>query len=87
MGALMEWLPIETAPRDETVFIATQAGDNWVYLCAWWPLKNPAIARWVKCDGCGDGEPHVMYTGDEPGSEAWWVEPTHWMPLPEIPKR
>jgi hypothetical protein len=78
-----EWLPIETAPQDETVFIATIAGDNWVCLCAWWPLKNPKLAGWVRCEGCGDGKPHVMYVGSEPGSDAWWIEPTHWMPFPD----
>ncbi len=80
----MTWRPIDTAPKDESVFIAYDAG-GWVFLCAWWPLKNPAIASWVKCEGSGDGEPHVMYVGSE-GSEAWWIEPTHWMPFPEPPK-
>jgi len=82
--AKSDWLPIITAPKDESLFIACDAG-GWVFLCAWWPLKNQVIAGWVKCDGAGDGEPHVMYVGSE-GSEAWWMEPTHWMPLPEPPK-
>ncbi len=82
---MSEWQPIETAPKDETLFIACDAG-LWVFLCAWWPLKNPAIANWVKCDGRGDGEVHIMYLGEEDGSPAWWMEPTHWMPLPEPPK-
>jgi hypothetical protein len=78
------WQPIATAPKTETLFIACDAG-GWVFLCAWWPLKNPTIAGWVKCDGAGDGEPHVLYVGSE-GSEAWWMEPTYWIPLPEPAK-
>ena len=77
------WLPIATAPKDESVFIAHDG--SWVFLCAWWPLGNAKIAGWVKCDGYGDGEPHVLYVGSE-GSEAWWMEPKEWMPIPELPK-
>lgn len=80
------WRPIETAPKNQTVFIACEKGSDWVYLCAWWPLGNPEIASWVKCDGRGDGEPHVVYCGSDPGSEVWWVSPTHWMPIPEPPQ-
>lgn len=81
---MLDWQPIETAPQNETLIIAKTAGDDWIFLCAWWPLKNPAIAGWVKCEGAGDGEPHVCYCGSEPGAHAWWIEPTHWLPIPDL---
>ena len=77
----LEWLPIETAPLDETIFFASD-GDR-VFLCAFWPVKNPDIADWTICYGWMDGDPWVVYDSDTKKADR--AEPTHWMPIPEAP--
>lgn len=75
----IEWLPIDTAPKDGTnVILAVMGGPN-----------GPAIgeARWWDNDG-GDW----WWAGNSPGdyhggpvSEINFGMPTHWMPMPEPP--
>jgi hypothetical protein len=69
---MTEWMPIETAPKDSTPFMALERGGQ--YVCRWgdWFLartgatgKREDIYGWVP-------------VGGQPGSQA---SPTHWMPL------
>jgi hypothetical protein len=64
------WLPIETAPRDETWILACRAGSKIPHVTTWdevekeWATFNMALERAMK--------------------RPW--EPTHWMPLPPPPQ-
>jgi len=85
----MEWLPIETAPRDGTVvdlWIKTEYGNFRITDCKWgnsdW--NHSGTGQWI-FEARDESETHrdawhdVFYVyGD--GSV------THWMPLPEPPK-
>ena len=78
---MMEWQPIETAPRDETevlvmyMHIDTQIVHNGFYASeadgwepqdvGWWTYLHSEVSR-IKLDD--------------------WMTPTHWMPLPAPPK-
>ena len=74
-----EWQPIETAPRDkEIIGLFTNGGIECVRLL-WYMSKKDAIDY-----------------GQGIEDEGWWsmrssvtdemVEPTHWIPLPKLPK-
>ncbi len=66
----MNWQPIETAPEETDVF------------CFWRGLGGPNV------DGRNYGV--AMFSDgmwrDPEDPEIEFVEPTHWMPLPEPPK-
>lgn len=72
----MDWLPIETAPKDEPVLLfgMTVPGSKMVR------FKKPVVfsGYWSDIDGiwCAHGS---HWNGP-------FFEPTHWMPLPEPPK-
>ena len=68
---LMDWQPIETAPKDGRWVLV--CGGNWRVIMAWYAL-NPRIDRayWKVSDEWDDYE-----LADD--------QPTHWMPLPEPP--
>lgn len=56
------WLPIETAPKDGTKFLAFEDGEMAVVACGingWF---------WVA------------------SAHAYYIVPTHWQPLPPLPK-
>jgi hypothetical protein len=70
----MEWLPIETAPRDGS-WVLLKGGDSFeptdsgrLYPCvsAWW---NADWEEWV----------FVWFDSAWRGT---WEAPTHWMPIP-----
>lgn len=70
MERVMKWRPIETAPKDGGALLVWVNG---------WPVTAAQYCE----DGYGWDE-------DQPG---WydpffdvWINPTHWMPLPEPPK-
>jgi hypothetical protein len=70
----MKWLPIETAPKDGTNFLAFENGD--VYQC-YWMSEEGLTQRWRPlaldyhgCGCCGGSDIH----------------PSRWMPLPEPPE-
>lgn len=67
------WMPIETAPKDGTSFLAcnTKEGNfNGIFITAYRPKD-------VKGSGFGVIDSCCAYYED--------AEPTHWMPLPAFP--
>ena len=65
-----EWKPIETAPKDGTVFIAFQPVSEELRVIAAAYFDEGAFRM-------------VQYHA---GNEEFPIHPTHWMPLPESPK-
>lgn len=81
-----EWRTIETAPLDGTPVLLC-GGSYW---CDWQrTVHEPAVAKWVNSEGQPDkwdkrwtiAAAEAGYTG------AFYNNPTHWMPLPEPPRR
>lgn len=80
--AAFEWQPIDTAPKDGTdIIVGFDAATVWVAHIAWWRRE----------------EDHPDFVLEDVG---WWSyvrgsvsqekldghrEPTHWIPLPEVP--
>lgn len=86
---MSEWMPIETAPKDETELLLYAPGLDAPY---WMSLsRNPE--RYPADSGIVVGR---FYDGNWVchGGEASWenstapihVDPTHWMPLPAAPQ-
>lgn len=71
--ALLEWQPIETAPKDGTPILLYWPGHRGHI------ATNCFVARWnvLAEDWLSSGQP--VWRG------AGIYEPTHWMPLPEPP--
>lgn len=81
---MSEWQPIETAPKDGTVWgfaSLYQGTDNtgedqfydWQGTMFWWvDYTDPSICGWESAD-------EVISTSKE-------TEPTHWRPLPSPPQ-
>ncbi|UYE95805.1 hypothetical protein HAAEEKHM_00085 [Sinorhizobium phage AP-16-3] len=66
------WLPIETAPKDGSLFLAVARlgqRNQWVSQCKWiGPDKrypNSRLDWFMGVDG--------------------WPQPSHWMPIPDLP--
>ncbi len=84
----MDWKLIDEAPKDRSLFLAVDMNE---------PVPYPAIVRWGFDDYNKDMEHYQNFT--ESGGDCWVVdgsadlemdtqdimEPTHWMPLPELP--
>jgi hypothetical protein len=72
--ATSEWRPIETAPKDGVPILAWAPGWD-----------TPDVVWWQRADhlGLSDG----WYDGmtDNFGDPCGPVEPTHWVPLPDLP--
>lgn len=76
----MEWLPIETAPKDGTPIQVARwmdiFGGTWVRGWARWEsafFHDKDIGGWIA---------HGYF---EPPGELGLAHPTHWMPLPDPP--
>lgn len=69
---LMEWQPIETAPKDGTWFLGVMAG------------YRPTLVRWFN-DRKRDIEGWQDDEAEDPISPRDWPL-THWLPFPELPK-
>lgn len=69
-----DWLPIASAPHDETgeMEILVYGGDGYFVAC--W---DRLTACWVEASS---GDP---LRGEKVGD---WNAPTHWMPLPSAPQ-
>lgn len=68
----MNWMPIETAPKDGTPIIALR-------LC---PEPHVEGMYWADLHGVGGGMWFWTYDGDAPTKNP----PTYWIPIPELPK-
>lgn len=70
---MAEWQPIETAPKDESEFIAFIPGVGVKVVTSW--------SAW------GGGTGHFHYETKNHWKEPEWerCEPTHWMPYPAPP--
>lgn len=66
------WLPIETAPKEGSQILIF---EKRVYKL---DEEEMFIARWIE-----DG----WYIGDNDDVDCWAENPTHWMPLPELPTK
>ena len=65
-----DWQPIETAPKDEWILIATPQHDAGMTTSMW----DSEVEWWMIDDG---KNPELWLRGDAP---------THWKPLPQPPK-
>lgn len=81
----MEWLPIETAPRDGTAILvmrntwpgtktgrAENCNGHNTYVAEWWGCEYKGMGDWM----C------YMDAVEDPKCP---INPTHWMPLPPPP--
>lgn len=72
----MEWMPIETAPKDK---------DVWVYgLATPWAGSSPF--SWQGQAGWNEEDASWWTTSHDDTGEVLIVRPTHWMPLPPPPE-
>lgn len=69
-----EWLPIESAPRDGTAFLAYCPGKS-----GYFARQDVQVLNWT---GWGGGAWETLS-----GGKYGLHEPTHWMPLPTPPPR
>jgi hypothetical protein len=80
---MMEWQPIETAPKDGTPFLtfSTYAADDPREGALGLKSTPVLVMGWMA------GDP-LPYPVDEHGDwhDFHCFDPTHWMPLPEPPK-
>ncbi len=77
----MAWQTIDTAPKDGTPILA-YAPDG----CTQWELHTPL---WIihYCEVVNERREKV-WRWREAGGECYTTcDPTHWMPLPELPKK
>lgn len=79
----MELQPIETAPKDGTdILVFAEVATVWVAHIAWWRGKDEDL---------GFGDEDVGWWSYTRGSVSQelldsFQAPTHWMPLPDLPK-
>jgi hypothetical protein len=70
---MTEWQPIDTAPRDNSIILLAGIDD----------LGDQVV-------GEGYWETYLWWNGEHNDPEwswGWEAEPTHWMPMPEPPKK
>jgi hypothetical protein len=75
-----DWKPISTAPKDKAILIA---GGTFDWDGSWGediPCKQATIVYWDKMQEGWRGDGSGGY------DEYYWHKPTHWMPLPTVPK-
>lgn len=75
MEAKMEWLPIESAPRDEKIMVYSER----------WGIVAPAY--WSEDKYARKPSPYWTHYGEHLWGkrDARANQPTHWMPLPQPP--
>lgn len=88
-----DWQPIETAPKDGTIFLAFCPDQPPFYRGDWhYHKESPAgvvLLFWDDCDGYVDRQQGLIPGWCIPAYSRHGVgrahNPTHWMPLPEGP--
>jgi hypothetical protein len=94
---MVDWQPIETAPKDGTPILLWAARQRVDSCGAFSDFNDPHVhvAAWVDEPFSAAGLPPGHWEGDavtlECGGEDTWtaaiyLAPTHWMPLPQPPK-
>ena len=74
------WLPIDAAPVNRTVLLGFRnENGNWRSTRGAW-MDEVEIASWEN-----DDYPVGWYETPVEGEECFYIEPTHWMPLPKEP--
>lgn len=71
----MEWQPIETAPKNGSILLVTDKEE--MYLAGWWNWSFVFPTR---------GTDAWRVVGSDRGDGCEIINPTHWLPLPAIPK-
>lgn len=71
---MTDWQPIETAPKDGTIFLVFNRGVRGRHIHDVWCGTYLAEKQGLVAAGQFDGAPHLG-----------WL-PTHWMPLPDPPR-
>lgn len=74
---MSEWQPIDTAPRDGSAILATNAGYAY-------ELGRCVVVFW-ETDPVDNGEHGWMQPDDGDEVRHTWL--THWMPLPASPSQ
>lgn len=75
------WQPIETAPVNKTLMLGFKNEQgNWRSTRGCW-MDEVEIASWEH-----DESPVGWYETPTEGEECFYIEPTHWMPLPKDPE-
>jgi hypothetical protein len=75
MDPAMTWQPIDSAPLDGTHVLVVYPMTGTFHLERE-PPRRISVAYWFVGPVCPAGR----WRADDK-----WVEPTHWMPLPELP--
>lgn len=84
-----DWKPIETAPKNGRTLLLGYFNSlgNWRTVRGQW-MSQEYIDEYSYSDWC-DAEPgwyEIAEEADEPPN-SWWIEPTHWMPIPPPPMK
>lgn len=80
----MEWLPIESAPKDGRTLLlgCFNSHGNWRTMRGEWVTQETIDNYWEEPDNCEPGWYEVAVESEV----CWAIQPTHWMPLPAPPK-
>lgn len=83
---MMEWKPIETAPKDGTELLLWRA-DSGVILARWIAPCDFLTDEEIEKNHADDSEePDWFHADYVQGGRITDGAPTHWMPLPEPPQ-
>ena len=83
--AAPQWKPIETAPKGgRTILLGGLNSHNkWRTMRGQWVNQDYIDSYWEEPDAVVPGWYETCVEGDVPNM--WFIEPTHWMPLPAAP--
>jgi len=77
----MDWQPIKTAPKGRLILVGYRNKlGNWSTTRGRWVSSEVIESYWEDAEA-----PEGWYEDPLEGEECYWIEPTHWMPLPEPP--
>lgn len=77
----MTWQPIETAPKDGSVFLAWAPGYKWPETVRWFDYDKGDAADTGQPGYWTFADPLLQEVTDDAGADQW----THWMPIPALP--